>query len=505
MSDIIRFENVSKHYVGVQALDDISLSIHEGEVLAIAGENGAGKSTLIKLISGAIAPTSGRIFVDGQEIREFSPSAAKKQGIEVIYQEHNLMPHLSVSENIFFGKEIKSRWLLNKKEMLRMSQSMIDSFGVAIDPLEKVYNLSIAQQQIVEIIAAINGQVKLLIMDEPTAPLTNNEIDLLFGIIRKLNNEGTTILYISHRLEEIFKIANRVTVLRDGKLINTTPIESTSIPILIKDMVGRDVGKEYPIGHTYKETPVLEVSNLSNRKLKRCSFKLKKGEILGIGGLVGSGRTELVRALFGADKRLEGTIKINGKEVNIRNPKDAIRMGLGFITEDRKNEGLFLKKSITFNISFARMKELSRKGIVLKTKELESSMFYSNQMLVKCHSVHQSTATLSGGNQQKVVLAKWLATSPEILFLDEPTRGIDVGAKSEIYHLMRGLADSGKSIIMISSEMPELIGMCDRILVMKDGRINGELERNQFSQEKVLELAVFDKQVDESKGQQDDT
>jgi ribose transport system ATP-binding protein len=369
---------------------------------------------------------------------------------------------------------------------------LIDMFGVSLSPSAKVRDLSIAGQQLVEIIKAVRQDSKLLVMDEPSAPLTGRETEKMFEIIAMLRKKGVSILYISHRLEEIFRIADRATVLRDGQKIATLGIKDASISELVRYMVGREIGQEYPRRKTPAGDVVLDVRNYKNKKVNGCSFKLRKGEIIGLSGLVGAGRTELARAVFGADPVSEGELFIGGRRVVIKNPRQAIASGIGFITEDRKNQGLLLNKAINFNIVYACVKRISSWGIVARRKEESISAEYAGSMGVKAYSLSQVAKTLSGGNQQKVVLAKWLATLSDILILDEPTRGIDVGAKSEIYNLIRVLAENGKSIIMISSEMPELIGMCDRILVMKGGRITGELSRSEFSQERILELAALD-------------
>jgi ribose transport system ATP-binding protein len=490
--NILELKNITKRFAGITALKDVSLTVRENEILALAGENGAGKSTLIKVITGAHLPSEGEMWFAGKKVEQFSPSVSSSLGISVIYQEHNLMPHLTVCENIFFGRELKNGILLDKKTMTARCTELIEEIGVDLRPNEKVRDLSIAGQQLVEILKAVSQDTKFLVMDEPSAPLTEQEIKKMFAIVNKLKQKGVSILYISHRLEEIFQIADRVSILRDGEMVTTLDIAAATVPELVRHMVGWEVGQNYPSRITPLGGPVLSVEGYENKKVRGCSLTLHKGEILGLGGLVGAGRTELVRSLFGADPISAGKLWLNGKEVKIRTPLDAIENGIGFITEDRKAQGLLLSKSIDFNIVFACMNRVSTGGIVRRKKEAEISAEYAGAMTVKAYSPNQPARTLSGGNQQKVVLAKWLATLPDILILDEPTRGIDVGAKSEIYQLMRNLAESGKSIIMISSEMPELIGMCDRILVMRNGRIAGELRRGEFSQERILELAALE-------------
>ena len=492
MSDIIlQLNNITKRYAGVVALKNVTVNVRRGEVMAVAGENGAGKSTLIKIISGAHEPSEGDMIFDGNKITQFTPAACSSIGVSVVYQEHNLMPHLTVSENVFFGRELKRGIILDKKAMNNHCAKLISEFGVDFSPNTKVGELSIAGQQLVEIIKAVSRDCSLLIMDEPTAPLTGREIDKMFEIVAKLKKNGVTILYISHRLEEIFEIADRVTILKDGELVATLEIAQATIPQLVKHMVGREVGQEYPLRVTPIGAPLMQVTDYHNKFLKGCSFTLHQGEILGFGGLVGAGRTELVRAVFGADPISSGDIKVRSKSVTIKKPSDAIAIGISLITEDRKAQGLLLNKEISFNIVFPNMSKVSTLGVVSSKKERATAQQYADAMDVRAYSLLQLAGTLSGGNQQKVVLAKWLATSSDIFIFDEPTRGIDVGAKAEIYQLMRKLSEEGKSIIMISSEMQELMGMCDRIMVMQDGRFTGELMREMFSQERILELAVL--------------
>ncbi len=487
---LLELKHVTKKFSGVTALDDVSLDIEKGELLTLVGENGAGKSTLIKVITGAHEPTSGELWFEGRKIEHNTPSLAKQLGIGVIYQELNLMPQLTVVENIFFGKELKKGLVLDKKAMLEKCRTMIAELGVHIDAQERVSNLSIAEQQIIEIVKAVSEDIKFLIMDEPTAPLTNNEIEKMFEIIAKLRKKGVSILYISHRLEEVFQLADRACVLRDGKHIITLPISEIDKTGLIRYMVGRELGQDYPEREKELGDEVLRVEALTNRRVKHCSVSVRAGEIVGFAGLVGAGRTELARAIFGADPVSGGKVYLRGKELKIHCPQDAIRCGIGLITEDRKNQGLLLNKGIDFNTVYASMERVSHAGVIRSKEEKAMAKKYMDAMNIKAWSPSQKTETLSGGNQQKVVLAKWLATNSEVLIFDEPTRGIDVGAKAEIYQLMRQLADEGKAIIMISSEMPELIGMSDRIMVMRDGEIMGELSRQEVTQEKILTLAT---------------
>lgn len=487
---ILELKHIVKTFSGVTALDDVSLSIRRGEVRALVGENGAGKSTLIKVISGAHAPNSGEFWFDGKKIEGCTPTMAKNLGIGVIYQELNLMPQLTVAENIFFGRELKKGIILDKKLMYEKCQEMIRELGLDIDPNKKIRELTIAEQQVVEIVKAVSQDIKFLIMDEPTAPLTNNEIEKMFQIIQKLRTRNISILYISHRLEEIFEVSDTVTVLRDGKHIITTETAKTDRPMLIRHMVGREIGQDYPPRTASIGEEILNVKNISTSRIHDCSFTLHHGEILGFAGLVGAGRTELARALFGADKLKTGTIVYHGKEIQIHSPRQAIDTGIGLITEDRKSQGLLLNKGIAYNITYASLANVSKNGVINTSRENTVTDNYIDAMNIKVRSRNQPCRTLSGGNQQKVVLGKWLATDSDILIFDEPTRGIDIGAKQEIYKLMRELSENGKTIIMISSEMVELIGMCDRVLVMRNRTIVGELIGEDITQENILEMAA---------------
>ena len=488
--NILELRHITKRFAGVVALKDVSLNIRRGEVRALVGENGAGKSTLIKVITGAHEPTEGELWFDGRKIEHNNPSLAKQMGVGVIYQELNLMPHLTVVENLFFGRELKKGPVLDKKRMLDECRSRIAELGVKIDPNAKVRELTIAQQQIVEIVKAVSQDIRFLIMDEPTAPLTTNEIEKMFEIVDHLKSKGISILYISHRLEEIFRLSDTVTILRDGQLVQTLPTAQTDRAMLIRLMVGREITNDYPPRQTPVGEVLMEVKGLTNRRISDCSFSLRRGEILGFAGLVGAGRTELARAIYGADRTASGTVSIRGEKKDIRSTRQGIEAGIGLITEDRKAQGLLLTKGIDFNITYASLNKVSRMGVISKKKENEVTDRYIQAMRIRCYSAAQPTRTLSGGNQQKVVLGKWLATDSDILIFDEPTRGIDVGAKREIYQLMRSLSEQGKTIIMISSEMAEVIGMCDRVLVMKKGTIAGELSGENITQERIMELAA---------------
>lgn len=490
MSDIIlEVKNISKQFSGIKALNNVSMSFRKGEIHAIAGENGAGKSTLIKILAGAISPTSGKILLDGTEYESLTPSLSITKGIAVIYQEFNLIPYLTVAENIFFGKEITKNGIRDVKSMNKRAKEMFDEMGLQIDPKTRVNKLGVAYMQLVEIIKAVSKDVRVLIMDEPSAPLTNREIEVMFKIMNKLKQKGVTIFYISHRLEEIFEICDRVSIMRDGNYIITKDVKDVNRKSLISYMVGHELGENYPRAKSKSEEVVLEVVNLYTSKLKDINFSLKKGEILGLGGLVGAGRTEIAKAIYGADHIISGKVILHGKEVKIKSPAKGLKNGIGLVPEDRKQEGLMLGMSIKKNITLSILKRISNLSIINSNKEAEICKKLKDDLRIKSPNLEQKVKNLSGGNQQKVVFAKICAYRCDILIFDEPTRGIDVGAKQEIYQLMRQLAEQGKSIIMISSEMPELIGMSDRILVMSEGKITAELEGEQITQEAILDFA----------------
>lgn len=490
MSVILELKNIIKEYPGVKALNHMNLTVHKGEVHALMGENGAGKSTLIKVVSGAIRPNGGSIIYEGKEYEYMTPALSKKLGIGVVYQEFNLVPELSVAENIFLGNRLTDKPIINRRLMNKKAKELMESFGIDIDVTVPVRTLTVAYQQLVEITKTISGNVKVLIMDEPSAPLTNREITALFKIIRKLKSKGIAIIYISHRMEEIFEISDRITVMRDGEYVDTCMTSETTNANLIKMMVGRTLDEQYPTIEKKIGETVLEVKDLStDALLKKVGFSVKKGEILGIAGLVGAGRTETARAIFGADPISSGEIRINGKKVHIKNPKDAIKNGLALIPEDRKKHGVLLDMSIRDNISFIAVKEISSATVIRSSKDKNMARKYIERLQIKCPSMEQLAKNLSGGNQQKVVLAKSLASNSKIIIFDEPTRGIDVGAKKEIYELINQLASEGMAIIMISSEMPELLGMSDRIIVMHEGEVTGELKKEEANQETILELA----------------
>lgn len=490
MKPILELRNVTKKYPGVLALDRMNLTVYPGEVHALMGENGAGKSTLIKVVSGAIKANGGNILFDGKSYDSMTPALSKKLGIGVIYQEFNLVPELSVAENVFLGQKLTRGPAISRSLMNEKAKALMDEFGIDVDVTEEVKNLTVAYQQLVEIAKTISSDVKVLIMDEPSAPLTNREIDALFGIVRRLREKGVAIIYISHRMEEIFALADRVTVMRDGKYVGTEQISDLTQADLIRMMVGRSLDEQFPEIRKEIGEVALEIRGLSTQALlKNVSFQVRKGEILGLAGLVGAGRTETARAIFGADPKSAGSIFIHGEEKQITCPRVAIAEGIAYIPEDRKKHGALLEMSIRENISFIAVKRISRLGFVSRRKDTELSEQYIRELSIKTPTKEQLAKNLSGGNQQKVVLAKSLASHSDIIIFDEPTRGIDVGAKKEIYVLMNELAAKGMAIVMISSEMPELLGMSDRIVVMHEGEMMGELTREEATQEKILELA----------------
>ena len=486
---ILELKNIQKQYPGVLALSDVSLSFLPGEVHAIVGENGAGKSTLIKVITGAIEPTAGEIHFQGRLVAHQNPIASMEAGIACIYQEFNLVPYLSVMENVFFGSEPVKNGFIDYRQMRERTAAILKELDIEIDPGQTVADLSVGFQQIVEIAKALTREVKVLIMDEPSAPLTNKELGALFAIVRNLREKGVTIIYISHRLEEIFELSNRVTVMRDGQYITTMDTADTDRDGLIKLMVGRDLVDEFPDEDIDKGETIFRVENLNTRLLKHISFEVRRGEILGFAGLVGAGRTETARAVYGADPIDSGRIYIHDKEVRIGSPIDAINNGIGMIPEDRKQHGILALLSIRKNMTYSALPKYIRRGLIWRSKEVTDTRDMKKKLRVKTPNLEVLVSALSGGNQQKVVLAKTLLTDSDIIIFDEPTRGIDVGAKQEIYLLMKNLARAGKAIIMISSEMPELIGMSDRVLIMYEGRIVKELPRARFSQETILRYA----------------
>lgn len=485
---ILTLKNITKEFPGVKALDDVTINIERGTIHGLVGENGAGKSTLIKVLAGIYQPNKGEIILDGKPSRFNSPIEARRAGISVVHQEIKLAEPLSVAENMFLGNVQLKNGLVDWKGMRRRAREIVEDLGMDIDINAQVSSLTVAKKQIVEIMHAINNNSRILIMDEPSAVLTDRELEVMFRIVKQLRDKGITIIYISHRLDEIFGLCSNVSVLRDGCHIDTIPVASVDRQGLINMMVGREMGQEYPKEVGNVGGTILEVKNLSRGILQDISFEVKSGEVFGISGLVGAGRTELARAILGIDKPESGEVYVRGKKVHYRTFADAIRDGLGLIPEDRKLQGLVQIMSVKRNTTLVNMKRVLRAGVISSSLEEKLSKEYADKLHVVTPSMETEVQYLSGGNQQKVVIAKWLFQNSEILFLDEPTRGIDVGAKAEIYRLINRMAKEGKTIIMISSEMPELLGLCDRIMVMHEGHKMGELNAAEATQEKIMAL-----------------
>lgn len=487
---VLEFRDVYKNYPGVQALKGVSFNLRAGEVHALVGENGAGKSTLIKTCSGAISPTSGTILVNGEEFTSVTPLLSRLKGIAVIYQELNLVNGLPVYENIFLGRAIRKGVVINSKAMRAKAAELFEQLEIKIDPDELVANLTTGYQQMVEIAKAISIEAKILIMDEPSASLTNAEIEAMFKIVRKLRESGVAIIYISHRMDEIFQLADRVSVMRDGVLLKTMNVRETSRDELIRLMVGRELNETFPQRAINRDSEViLEIDHVTGNGLRDVSMKVREGEILGLGGLIGAGRTELAQILFGVAEKQSGAIKLRGKEISPKFSSAAVALKIALIPEDRKQQGVLLHMSIKDNITLPILKRISKWSVINSKKENHIIEKYKNDLRIKAPNVFQLVNNLSGGNQQKVVLAKWLASEPDVIIFDEPTRGIDVGAKQEIYFIMDRLAKEGKTLIMISSEMEELIGLSDRIVVLAEGKVTAELEKKDFSQETILKYA----------------
>jgi len=495
MELLVEMRGINKAFAGVTACEGCQFELHTGEVHALVGENGAGKSTLMKILAGVYRKDAGQIFLRGREVEIPSPHAAQMLGITMIHQELNLMPHLTVAQNIFIGREPRHPipFLLDDAKINQQAQVILDSLHLDLNPRQRVGGLTVARQQMVEIAKALSYNSQVLIMDEPTAALTEAEIEELFHTINRLREKGIGIVYISHRMEEIKQITNRVTVMRDGHYIETLLTPETTIDRVISLMVGRTIYESKPeLPETPSEDIVLEVNNLNRgRELRGVSFKLKRGEILGFAGLMGAGRTEVARAIVGADHCDSIELKVNGKPVTIHHPQDAVQRGIGYLSEDRKRYGLVVGMDVANNVSMASLREfVNSLGIIDDGKIRQTAKQQVDALAIKTPSVRQRVRNLSGGNQQKVVIAKWLTADTDILIFDEPTRGIDVGAKSEIYKLLNELARHGKSIIMISSELPEILRMSHRIIVMCEGRITGELTSAEATQEKIMRFAT---------------
>lgn len=490
----LKMEHIDKSFMGVKALQDVKLEVRKGEVHALLGENGAGKSTLIKILGGIISGDGGTIEINGEPVTIQSVQDARKYGVSVIHQEISLTSTLSIAQNIFMGQEICKGAILNNREMNRQAQAALDDMGLALNAATTVGSLSIARQQSVEIVKALFFKSQIIVMDEPTASLTDAEVQQLFKRIRQLKESGVSIIYISHRLEELFEISDRVTVMRDGRYIDTVDTVQTDKAKLIALMVGRDLaGNMYPEDRPVGGETVMKVTGLTNERVRDVSFELKKGEILGFSGLVGAGRTEMARSVFGLDAMTSGEIVIEGDAVSIRTPQDAIRNGIVLVPENRKSQGLILLNSIGFNLTLPVLGKFIHGIYVNRKKEKGIIEKYAKSLSIKMANTDQYAAELSGGNQQKVVISKWLAAEPKIIILDEPTRGIDVGAKAEIYHLINRLAKEGMSIIMISSELPEVINVSSRIAVMSEGRITKIIDQKDglTTQETIMHYATI--------------
>ncbi|KZE75102.1 D-ribose transporter ATP-binding protein [Paenibacillus elgii] len=490
---LLEMNDISKSFPGVRVLDKVTFNLTGGEVHALMGENGAGKSTLMKILGGIHRRDGGTVILKGTPCEIASPSMAQSLGIAMIHQELNLIPHLTVMENIFLGREFTygRSGMINWGKMRQESVRFLSQLGLAIDPGIIAGELSVGQQQMIEIAKALSMNAEILVLDEPTAALTDREIEALFTVIESLKAKGVGMIYISHRMEEIFRICDRVTVMRDGHTVGTDRVADTNIDKLVKMMVGREIKDRFPKIDVSVGEPKLEVNGLSlPGKLQDISFAVRSGEIVGIAGLMGAGRTELAKALFGVTPARQGEIRVDGRPVAIRKPVDAIRAGIALVTEDRKDEGLLLNLSVKDNISLPNLKDVSSFGFVSRSKETGISDRLISQLLIKTPNSEQKVGSLSGGNQQKVVIGKWLETNPQVFILDEPTRGVDIGAKKEIYDLMNQLISRGVAILMISSELPEVLGMSDRILVMHEGRIAGEFARGEATQEKIMHCAT---------------
>jgi ribose transport system ATP-binding protein len=493
-SPLLSVRGVSKAFPGVQALDEVDLEVSAGEVLVLVGENGAGKSSLMKILSGIYDKDSGQILLEGKEVEITSPLHAQQLGITIIHQEINLMNHLTVAQNIWIGREPLSGGLLSERKLNKQTTEFLEGIGVKIDEKAVVGSLSVAQQQMVEIAKALSFDARVLIMDEPTSALTQSEVETLFTLIARLKSKGTAIIYISHRMDELARLADRVSVLRDGKHVGTLEKSEIDIGTVIKMMVGRHIDENArPQPRNFASEPVvLSVAGLFTKNLLRdVGFELHKGEILAFAGLMGSGRTETARAVIGADPSTVGRIEVNGKALRIKQPADAVKEGIGYLSEDRKAFGLMLEQNVTFNTVLASISDFTGPlGIIRDDQMKEVATSQVAALRVKTPSINQTVKLLSGGNQQKIVITKWLVRNCDILIFDEPTRGIDVGSKEEIYSLLQDLASQGKSIIMISSELPEVLRVADRIIVMAQGRITGTMNNEEATQEKIMYLAT---------------
>jgi ribose transport system ATP-binding protein len=488
----IEMRGIDKSFGSNQVLKQAGFTLESGEVHALMGENGAGKSTLMKILTGVYTKDAGTVLVDGKEVNYKNPQEAEKAGIVFIYQELNVMFDLTVEENLFMGKEIHGKFgICDKKAMQKKAQEALNILGVNISPKTVMAELSVGQQQMVEICKALMADAKVIIMDEPTAALTQSEIVALFKVIESLRKKGVSMVYISHRMEEIFELCDRITVLRDGSYIGVKNIPETNMNEIVKMMIGREIGERYPSRNVKIGKEVLKVKELTRKgTFHDVNFSVRAGEVLGVSGLMGAGRTEIMQAIFGNLSYESGTIEIDGKEVKISNPRQAMEHGIGFITEDRKTEGLMLDKSIRENISLCNLRRISKSSVISREAEKNMVAEAIKDLHIKCFGSYHECNNLSGGNQQKVVLAKWILTNPKILILDEPTRGVDIGAKKEIYSIINKLAAQGVAIIMVSSELPEVLGMSDNIMVVREGEVRGIISYEEANQERVMTLAT---------------
>lgn len=488
---VLELEHIRKEYPGVVALKDVTLQLRKGEILALIGENGAGKSTLIKTCSGAVVPTSGKIRINGKEFDRMTPQLAAENGIAIIYQEFNNVGELSAAENLFLGRPIRKGIVIDRKAMEEEAAKAFAQLQIKIDPKELMKNLTVGYQQMVEIAKAIQQDAQVLIMDEPSAPLTSNEVENMFKVVELLRKKGVSIIYISHRLEEIFRLSDRIEVIRDGEYIDTLITKESTVDQLIKLMVGREMTQKYPPRKPciQQDKVVLELKNVYGNGDEDMSFKLHAGEVLGLGGLVGAGRTELAEVIFGAARKESGQIILDGKEINPKSPREAIDLGIALVPEDRKRHGALLTNSIKNNINMPIYERISTASVINSRTERANAEKYMKDMAIKAPSFQQTVKNLSGGNQQKVILGKWMAADSQVIIFDEPTRGIDVGAKYEIYKLINSLVEEGRSVLMISSEMEELMGMSDRIIVLSEHKMTGELEKEYFNADKIMSYA----------------
>lgn len=488
----LRLEHVSKAFPGVQAVNDVSLDVYGGEILALVGENGAGKSTLMNIINGVVPLDSGKIYLEGQPVTITSPRQALELGITMIHQELALIPQLTVGQNIFLGREPR-RWRfgVDWKRLYAQAQAELNRLGIEIPVQARVADLTIAQRQLVEIAKALSYNARLIALDEPTSALTERETETLFRLVRTLRDQGVALIYISHRLEEVFELADRIAVMRDGQLVAVGAASEFTPTEVVRLMVGRELTEFFPKVPTQRGEPILRAVNLqAGREVRGVNLELHRGEIVGLAGLVGAGRTNLARLLFGADRAEAGEIWLDGQRVEIRSPRDAIRLGIGLVPEDRKSQGLFLGQSVRFNVAASLLERLSRLGFIHFRHLNQQIKTIIERLRVRTPSLNQRVRNLSGGNQQKVVISRWLTLNPKVLILDEPTRGVDVGAKAEIHALMSELAAQGMAILMISSELPEILGVSDRILVMREGRIVAEFNREEATQDLIMQAAT---------------